>query len=333
MVSRALALPDDSPENIRRVFVLSDLDSIASQADERMAIHNYALESASEIMRTGCAGIPNTKELEKLVDLYGGEAFPRMSNQDMNKILRQQVEPQHKSYEGVSEKRVVGDVLSPLHPDHQINKRAFSLDALTIFKAITAAKQDGDTIKVQGLYATTLISHAKQAKEPTITDLEVVRYKAFVALRASEGRFTSMAQVHAWKKKQLELAPYKARIGLLTTTIHLFGKAVGADSKGIAPNLPSMSWPDVINAMEAAERATTKSAAKTLKFKEIKDEIDIENFDRILGDTLGKLEELFKITKGNNTLWMQTPKVTRLANALEKLANSLGGEEKRKYSL
>lgn len=286
-------------ESFRADLVRNDLAMIAAKAQEQVAVHQYATHAATEVVHEAARmQLPNREKLQKMIGqrprLHEAEE-PEQESKPMTagKVARQIITPDKSPATGVSEKDIKKDILAELHPDRvaavDVSPGDVSQDE-AVFRSVTEAQQHEDEVLTQGLYADTVASRALETEGLGVVALEKTRYKAWIALKAGEGRFSTQEEVDAWKDREIGLLPVRARTGLVIGSINAFAKALGVDDKGEI-TLPAEYQQVVAKGLDDTRKAVEWVMGEKITADDAA-EIDTDLLDARIGSLLERLDLL-----------------------------------------
>jgi hypothetical protein len=231
-------------EETRRELALQDLQYIEAEATVQNAVNDYALDRSLELTRSQSvdAAPEDAKELFdvfKQVCLEGVD----LSAVNLKKLAQSKVLPKS-PLDGIDPK-TLKKALAALHPDRSAGATTDAEDSLDetiatgdmasdeeLYKIMSNARDEGDELTTQGLAAQTIASKAVSDRDRPVEELETERWKAHLALRASEGRFSTTEEVDAWFERELEVAPYRVRGAMLGQLQAIFIKMLNPDEDG-----------------------------------------------------------------------------------------------------
>lgn len=242
----------------RRELALHDLQSIEAEATVQNAVNNYALDRSAELARAQ-SGDEVPESAKELFDLFKQVCLQEvdLSSLSLKKLAQAKIAPKS-PIEGLDPK-TLKKALAALHPDRAVNADIADSTRETVanegmvsdeklFKVMSSARDEEDDLTVQGLAAQTIAKKAVSDNERPVEELEEERWKAHLALRASEGRFASTEEVDKWFERELEAAPYRVRGAMLGQLQAVFIKMLnptgngqivlyGPDAEGTAANI------------------------------------------------------------------------------------------------
>lgn len=231
---------DQVPEVIRRLHASTGLEAIAREAAAQNALNQYSEAAGHEVVAaTTQLNLP--EEAEEIHQLFvevclSGDDIPpelvrirehltgKMSPSDAARMLTNSEKPADVTVERGSIKQ---DLLAKLHPDRK-PEGGVDAEDLETYKAIAQGQADGDDRTVQGRYAEA-VARSAPSESGDIAGLELRRYKAWVALQASRGRFQDEAAVDQWKEQEVQTMGIKSRISLTTQLSAIFIETLGID--------------------------------------------------------------------------------------------------------
>ncbi len=241
------------PDELRADFARHDLAAIALKSEESLAIQELAEKAAQDVLDAGLsAEIPNGTRIAKLIEEHGDTSLGDKITR--TEAVRNMIWPERSNVFGVTRKDIARDAISKLHPDRAAGDKVASADDERL-RALTKARQDNDHARAQGLYANTVAARASTSEEDDPAELELLRYKAWLALEASKGKFESAKEVERWKQSQLSQLPLRARASMLTAAHNLFVLGLGESSVDGTIRLPLHEYHEITEALEATRQA------------------------------------------------------------------------------
>jgi len=229
----------EGPESIRRANALFDLHAIKTLAAEVHELDQYATTAASEVISSHMS-VEVPQDYKDIRDLFthfhpdADDKTPKLSHAD---IVDTFIGPDADTQIGVSDRNIAVDATAALHPDKLPTQGVhITADSGDTLKALTNAQALGRRRTVQAMYAKTVATSATHTDESTpmkeVSEIELARYKAQVALQAAKGKFASKDDVDQWKQQQIDRIPAIVRAAGLGQVIYVLGQLLGADAEG-----------------------------------------------------------------------------------------------------
>jgi hypothetical protein len=231
-------------EETRRELALQDLQSIEAEATVQNAVNDYALDRSLELTRSQSvdAAPEDAKELFDVFKQVCMEGVD-LSAVNLKKLAQGKVSPKS-PLDGI-DPNTLKKVLAALHPDRSAGAGTDSEGSLDetiatgdmasdeeLYKIMSNARDEGDELTTQGLAAQTIAGKAVSDGDRPVEELETERWKAHLALMASEGRFSTTEEVDAWFERELEVAPYRVRGAMLGQLQAIFIKMLNPNNDG-----------------------------------------------------------------------------------------------------
>lgn len=321
------ALTTELPHALRAQFARADLANLTLAAEMQVQIRRRAVDSARELLRVAITSdIPNSESLGLLLKKHG-DHNDSPTELTVNAIINNMIDGCASSSPGVSQRTISKDLLRSSHPDVARQQLESSTDlaaAEELFKLISEARQNGDVALQQALYANAIAGNACNASDNDPCVLELARYKAWIALEATRGRFNSTAEVDAWKQHELDHLATKARAKLLDSAMALFVRSLGATGQGVL-HLPDNCFYEIDKGLRSGHKAVVEVINGNLKPGFIRPK-EIQDFDIMLGSLIEQLEELLEhkiISAEHDWTYAQSQRALKFANDLQKVANEL----------
>jgi hypothetical protein len=304
-------------ESLRADLARNDLIIIAAKAQEQVAVHQYATHAATEVIHTVArTQLPNQEKLQEMISRHSRlheaeDPGQKSAPMTAGKVARQIITPDKSRTAGVSEKDIKRDILAELHPDREAAVDVSTDDASqdeAVYRSVTEAQQHEDEVLTQGLYAATVASRALETEGLGASALEKTRYKAWIALKAGEGRFSTQEEVDAWRDREIGLLPVRARTGLVIGSINAFAKALGADDEGEIA-IPVEYRQAIVEGMDDTRKAVEWVMGEKITTDDAA-EIDTDLLDTRIGNLLDRLDLLLD-DRQDSLLTLISPKGQR----------------------
>jgi hypothetical protein len=224
----------DTPEPLRRLDALIDLSQISADAIEQNTLNQLARGAVEEFLHEIAEfGVP--KDATDITSIYK-EMFPEnqtdSGNSNASQMISEMIAPAQQVV-GVDETKIARDAMRSAHTDIA-NPEGAEESAETI-RTLTNAKAQNDTLTSQVIYAEKVSRDAFNSgarSDVKTEDLELDRYKTWVALQASKCKFESAEEVEAWKNRQIELIPVRSRGEMLGMLTNIFIISLAPNANG-----------------------------------------------------------------------------------------------------
>lgn len=204
---RPIARVDEQPLDVRFANARADLEDISRRAEQQQQVHEYAKAASAEVVRANRIILPYDEALSELFRRFNKPVDDEAVGVSSDHVVNALISPG--TQQALPDKTVVRDLAHALHPDAKGPDEQPSSEAANLYKAISSARTAADKITIRHQYARILTSGTP---EESIAELELRRYKAWLALHDGKGKFASEQEVDAWKAIKLENAPFAGRM-------------------------------------------------------------------------------------------------------------------------
>lgn len=231
-------LPVESalPEQLRARVVRSDLAEIGRLAIIQANVNRYSQLSANELNRMKANIILGWDGAEKM---YETLALAYLENQDFSsEFVESSTQISMRILEmddirrptRIDRKTITRSILFNLHPDRTPSEAQAADNDIRLFKELSAAAGSNNILLEQPLYAVAISRGYSQPSN--ISDLEIDRYRGYLALRAGKGKFDNTNEVDEWFEKEKKHLKHFARLEVIQTMSGLQEVTLGLDNPG-----------------------------------------------------------------------------------------------------